>query len=79
MTIIVGDLTVEAYAENSNIVEFYLDGELKNTSTTQSAEGVFTWNLDENNLNGIHRLETRAYDEYGNYVCDGSEFLFYNS
>ena len=49
------------------------------TNSEDTVLSVFLWNLDENNLNGIHRLETRAYDEYGNYVCDGSEFLFYNS
>lgn len=73
-TIIIGDITVEAYAENSDIVEFYLDGELEYTDT----EHPFTWKLDKNNLNGVHRLELRAYDEYGNYACEGSEFFFYN-
>ena len=42
-------------------------------------ESPFEWTLDKNNLNGAHRLEVRGYDEYGNYVCDGSEFLFYNT
>lgn len=74
-TIIIGDITVEAYTENSNIVEFYLDGKLEYTDT----EHPFEWKLDKNNLNGIHRIELRAYDEYGNYACDGSEFLFYNT
>lgn len=73
-TIIIGDITVNAYAENSDIVEFYLDGALEYTDT----EHPFEWTLDKNNLDGVHRLEIRAYDEYGNYACDGSEFLFYN-
>ena len=72
-TIIFGDITVEALAENSNIVEFYLDDILEYTDT----ESPFQWNLNKN-LSGVHRLEIRAYDEYGNYACDGSEFMFYN-
>jgi len=73
MTIIEGNITVEAYAENSDIVEFYLDGALEYTDSTRP----FTWDLD-NKLEGVHRLELRAYDEYGNFVCDGSEFFFVN-
>lgn len=73
-TIIIGDITVEAYAENSHKVEFYLDGELEYTDT----EHPFTWKLDSNNLNGVHSLELRAFDEYGSCACDGSEFFFYN-
>jgi hypothetical protein len=60
-TIIIGDITIEAYAENSNKVEFYLDGRLEYTDT----EHPFEWKLDKNNLNGVHRLELYAYDEYG--------------
>lgn len=75
MTVIVGDITVEAYSENSDRVEFYLDGKLEYTDTEQP----FEWVLDKNNLNGVHRLELRAYDEYGNYACDGSEFFFINT
>ncbi len=71
MTIIEGNITVEAYAENSGIVEFYVDDVLEYTDSNQP----FTWNLDKN-LDGVHRLELRAYDEYGNCVCDGSDFLF---
>lgn len=74
MTIIEGNITVEAYAENSDIVEFYLDGALDHTDSTRP----FTWDLDKN-LDGVHRLELRAYDEYGNCVYDGSDFLFCSS
>ena len=70
-TIISGDITVEAYAENSDIVEFYLDNKLEYVDKSNP----FQWNLNKN-LRGVHRLEIRAYDKYGNYVCDGSEFLF---
>jgi len=73
-TVIVGNMTVEAYAENSDIVEFYIDGVLEHIAHTQP----FQWHLDKN-LSGIHQLEIRGYDEYGNCARDGSEFLFYNS
>jgi hypothetical protein len=73
MTIIQGNITVEAYAENSGIVEFYLDSVLEYTDSNQP----FTWDLDKN-LDGVHRLELRAYDEYGNCAYDGSNFLFVN-
>jgi hypothetical protein len=55
-------------------VEFYLNGELEYTDYKHP----FKWKLDKNNFNGIHRLELRAYDEYGNRACNGSEFLFFN-
>jgi hypothetical protein len=73
MTIIEGNITIEAYAENSDIVEFYLDGVLEYTDSTSP----FAWDLDKN-LDGVHRLELRANDEYGNCAYDGSEFLFCN-
>lgn len=75
MTVIVGDITVEAYAENSNVVEFYVDGQLEHTDNCRP----FRWTLDRNNFNGVHHLELRAYDEFGNYVCDGSDFFFINT
>jgi hypothetical protein len=78
MTVIEGPITVEAYAENSDIVEFYIDGALEYTDTEPNDEDTFEWYLDKN-LSEIHRLEIRAYDEYGNCVRDGSKFLFYNS
>jgi len=71
MTIIQGNITIEAYAENSDVVEFYVDGVLEYTDTDRP----FEWNLDKE-LKGVHRLELRAYDEHGNCVRDGSEFLF---
>lgn len=73
-TVIIGDITVEAYAENSDIVEFYLDGELKYTDT----EHPYIWKLDSNNLDGVHSIELHAYDEFGCCVSEGSEFFFYN-
>jgi hypothetical protein len=73
-TIIIGDITIEAYAENCEKVEFYVDGELKFTDT----DHPFEWKLDTNNLDGLHSLELRAYDEYGSCARDGSEFLFYD-
>ena len=71
---IIGDITVEAYAENSDIVEFYIDDVLEYNATSQP----FKWNLTKK-LDGVHRLEIRAYDEYGNCARDGSEFLFINT
>jgi len=75
MTVIVGDITIEAYAENSDFVEFYVDGVLEYTDHTRP----FNWTLDRNNFNGLHRLELRAYDEYGSCARDGSEFYFINT
>jgi hypothetical protein len=75
MSVIIGDITVEAYAENNNFVEFYLDGVLQYTDYFRT----FNWTLDKNNFNGVHRLELRAYDEYGNCVTDGSNFFFINT
>ena len=75
MTVIVGDITIEAYAENSDFVEFYVDGVLEYTDYTRP----FNWTLDRNNFNGLHRLELRAYDEYGSCARDGSEFYFINT
>ena len=75
ITVIVGDITVIAYVENSNMVEFYLDDILEFTDNTYP----FEWKLDKNNLNGIHRLELRAYDQYGNYASDSSDFFFINT
>ena len=74
MSVIVGDITVEAYAENSGFVEFYLDKKLVHTDFSMP----YNWTLDKNNFNGIHNLEVRAYDEYGNMVHYGSNFYFLN-
>ncbi|MEF8879901.1 MAG: BPL-N domain-containing protein [Candidatus Thermoplasmatota archaeon] len=75
MTVIAGDITVEAYAENSDFVEFYIDDNLEYTDNSRP----FNWTLDKNNFNGVHHLEVRAYDEYGSMVRDGSDFYFINS
>jgi len=72
-TVIIGPIEVEAYAENSDIVEFYVDGKLEFTDETSP----FTWDMGKG-LRGVHRLEIRAYDEFGNYVEEGSDFLFIN-
>jgi len=74
ITVIKGSITVEAYAENGDLVEFYIDDVLEYVDYNRP----FQWYLDKN-LSGIHRLELRAYDEYGSCAYDGSEFLFYNS
>jgi len=73
MTVIKGPVTVEAYAENSDIVEFYIDDVLEYIDYTRP----FQRHLDKN-LSGVHRLEIRGYDEYGNCAYDGSKFMFYN-
>jgi len=84
MSIVVGDITVTVYAEGSDVVDFYLDGDLVHTATQRTSynEGmsawVFEWKLDTNGLSGVHRLETCAYDEYGNYVADSLDVLIYS-
>lgn len=73
-TIVVGPITFDVYAENSAKFELYLDNVLEYNVTSQPP---YNWTLNKP-LIGIHKVEVRAYDEYGNYVCDGSEFLFLN-
>jgi len=75
MTIIFGDVTVEVTAESNKKVEFYLDGVLECTDYTYP----YTWVLDKNNFIGVHNLEVRGYDEYGNYARSGSDFYFINT
>ena len=72
-TIIIGPITIEVYGENCHLVEFYIDDVLEHTRNSVPCN----WTLDKK-LNGIHKIEVRGYDEYGNYACDGSEYLFYN-
>jgi len=74
-SVVIGDITVEAYAENSDLIEFYLDDVLEFTDYEQP----FRWVIDKNNFNGVHRLEIRGYDEFGNVACEGSEYLFVNT
>lgn len=75
MTIIFGDITVEALGESCEKVEFYIDGILEYTDYTSP----YTWVLDKNNFIGIHHLEVRGHDQYGNYVRSGSDFFFINT
>ncbi len=72
MTTIVGDITVLAYCEGSDAVEFYVDGILQYTD----AEKPFEWKLNNGNLSGAHNIEVRSYDEYGNYAPDSSNLFF---
>jgi len=54
---IIGDLTVEIIAENTERVEFYIDNELQNTDDQEP----FT--LDLQTTQGLHTLEIIAYNE----------------
>jgi hypothetical protein len=74
MTVIAGNITAEGYAENSDIMEFYVDGVLQYTDTKQP----FEWRINNGNFTGVHSLELRSYDEYGNYAFDHSDFFFMN-
>jgi hypothetical protein len=75
MTVIIGDITVKTNAENCKRVEFYIDGVLEYTDY----DYPYKWIIDKNNFIGVHHLEARAYDEYGNYVRSGSDFFFINT
>lgn len=72
MTTIAGNITISSYGENSDMMEFYVDGELQYIDY----ERPFSWKIKNGNLTGIHRFEARSYDEYGNYAFDGSNFFF---
>lgn len=74
MTVVAGNIVVLGYAENSNLMEFYINGELQHTDY----ERPFSWKIQNGNLTGVHSLQVRAYDEYGNYAYDGSNFFFIN-
>lgn len=74
MTVVAGNITVQGYAENSKIMEFYMDDVLQYTDT----ERPFKWKLNNGNFSGVHTLEARSYDEYVNYAYDSSEFFFIN-
>ncbi len=54
---IVGDLTVQVEAKNTNSVEFYID-DVKQHSDD---EAPFTWDLQA--TRGLHTLEVRAYND----------------
>ncbi|HEC87313.1 MAG TPA: hypothetical protein ENI49_05555 [Thermoplasmatales archaeon] len=70
-TIIIGDITIKTYVEGSKKIEFYFDNTLKYIDTS----APFEWNL-KNPPKGKHRIEIKAYDEYGNFVWDSADFLF---
>jgi hypothetical protein len=53
---ILGDLTVEVAAENTDSVEFYID----DIKQYVDDESPFTWDLQA--TRGIHTLEVRAYN-----------------
>lgn len=72
MTTIAGNISVLGYAEGSDRMEFYIDGELKYADY----EAPFSWMIENGNLTGVHSLEVRVYDEYGNYAYDGSNLFF---
>lgn len=54
---IIGDLTVEIYAENTDKVEFYIDNEIQEIDNQEP----FTYDLQT--TKGLHTLEVRAYKE----------------
>jgi hypothetical protein len=56
---IIGGIFLNVKTENTDKVEFYVDGELKNTDD----KSPFTWKF--RTLPGLHTIETIAYNEYG--------------
>lgn len=72
MTTIAGNINVLGYAEGSDRMDFYVDGELQYTDY----EAPFSWKIENGNLTGVHNIEVCVYDEYGNYAYDGSDFFF---
>ncbi|RLF52340.1 MAG: hypothetical protein DRN24_03420 [Thermoplasmata archaeon] len=55
---ILGKLKVEVNAENTNKVEFYIDGELKHVDNNAPYE----WNLEASS--GLHTLDVLAYNDH---------------
>lgn len=58
------DFVIEVKAENTNKVEFYVDGELKYTDEEEPFEYAFK------NSPGLHTIETYAYNENGKISKD---------
>lgn len=71
-TIIVGGITVEANS-NGNMVEFYIDDELKRTDT----ESPYEWFWDET-VFGLNEIKVIAYDEEGNKAEDEMNVIILN-
>ncbi|RLF26467.1 MAG: hypothetical protein DRN01_04665 [Thermoplasmata archaeon] len=66
-TLIIGDITVEAFSEDSlsgiNKVEFYLDGVSRSTITGEQQD--YRWRCTESML-FVHLIMVKAYDNAGN-------------
>jgi nitrous oxidase accessory protein len=72
--IIVGPVSVRIPGEHLSKAEFYVDGQLKDETTTFPA----LWQWDEKAFMK-HTLETKVYDEDGNDVSSGEmEFYIFN-
>lgn len=67
---ILGDLTVEVSAENTNLVEFYIDDVKQHTDD----EAPFTWDIETSQ--GLHTLEARAYNDYNISIDIVDIYLF---
>jgi len=73
-SIIVGPVSVKIPEEHLSKAEFYVDGQLKDETTTFPA--LWQWN---EKAFMRHTLETRVYDEDGNSVSSGeTEFYIFN-
>jgi hypothetical protein len=77
ITIIIGDISVKATAsdETSNVtkVEFYVDDELKHTTTEQPYEWLWS-----ETIYLIHLLKVKAYNESGNSETAELRLLIFN-
>jgi len=73
-TIVVDDITFDIYTENCQKVEFYVDDILKHTDY----ESPFEYKIEKNTYDGVHTVEVRGYDEYGNYAYETGEYTFKN-
>jgi parallel beta-helix repeat protein len=73
-SVIVGPVSVRIPGENLSKAEFYVDGQLKDETTTFP----YLWKWNENAFLK-HTLETRVYDEDGNTSSSGEmEFYIFN-
>ena len=66
---IIGPIDVEAYAFDADTeidrVEFYTDGDLKNTDFIPNADGNYVWHWDELACTRT-KISSKAYDHFGN-------------
>ena len=80
---IIGHITIEAEAyDNEGIkqVEFYVDGDLKHTSTEPKINGIYIWTLNDRTLFFRHRhtISVTAVDTDSNRDSDSKEVFIIN-